>query len=68
VESLGSITYAYCSNPACAEVLTAAIDGEARIASGDSLHLGVPAEWAYLFDSTGKAFKRLSTPETRRAA
>jgi multiple sugar transport system ATP-binding protein len=68
VESLGSITYAYCNNPACTEVLTAAIDGEARIASGDTLQLGVPAEWAYLFDSGGNAFKRLSTAETRRAA
>jgi len=67
VESLGSITYAYCSNPASAEVLTAAVDGEALIHNGDALTLGIPAEWAYLFDAQGKAFKRLSTPESRRA-
>ena len=68
VESLGSITYAYCSNKGASDVLTAAIDGLARIKTGDSLQLGVPAEWTYLFDAQGNAFARLSTQEQRRAA
>jgi multiple sugar transport system ATP-binding protein len=67
VESLGSITYAYCSNPGSADVLTAAIDGETRVHGGDTLLLGVPPEWAYLFDAQGRAFRRHSTPEQRRA-
>ena len=67
VESLGSITYAYCSNPGSAEVLTAAIDAQARVCGGDSLMLGVPPEWAYLFDAQGQAFRRHSTSEQRRA-
>jgi len=68
VESLGSITYAYCSNKGATEVLTAAIDGLAPIKNGDALQLGVPPEWAYLFDAQGNAFERLSTQEQRRAA
>ena len=68
VESLGSITYAYCSNPGSAEVLTAAIDGQTRLRAGDALLLGVPSEWAYLFDAQGLAFRRHSSLERRRAA
>jgi multiple sugar transport system ATP-binding protein len=68
VESLGSITYAYCSNPGSPEVITAAVDGQTRVQSGDSMELGVPPEWAYLFDDKGQAFQRLSTTELRRAA
>jgi multiple sugar transport system ATP-binding protein len=68
VESLGSITYAYCSNPGSADVLTAAIDGQTRMRAGDPLLLGVPPEWAYLFDAQGRAFRRHSTSEQRRAA
>ncbi|MDD5335680.1 MAG: sn-glycerol-3-phosphate ABC transporter ATP-binding protein UgpC [Rhodoferax sp.] len=68
VESLGSITYAYCSNPGSAEMLTAAIDGQARVRAGDALLLGVPPEWAYLFDAQGRAFRRHSSPELRHAA
>lgn len=68
VESLGSITYAYCSNPGSEDVLTAAVDGQTRIRSGDALELGVPPEWAYLFDAKGQAFRRLHTSEAQRAA
>jgi len=60
VESLGSITYAYCRNSGCAEVLTAAVDGQTRVRSGDALALGVPPERAYLFDVNGKALHRTS--------
>jgi multiple sugar transport system ATP-binding protein len=60
VESLGSITYAYCSNAGCAEVLTAAVDGQAQVRSGDALSLGVPPARTYLFDASGKAFQRLA--------
>jgi multiple sugar transport system ATP-binding protein len=58
VESLGSITYAYCSNAGSKEVLTAAIDGQTRLQGGESVMLGIPSEWAYLFDAQGKAFYR----------
>jgi len=68
VESLGSITYAYCSNAGATDVLTAAVDGQTRIRSGDALDLGVPSEWAYLFDANGMAFRRLASPELQRAA
>lgn len=67
VESLGSITYAYCSNPGSEEMLTAAIDGRARLRDGDAMLLGVPPEWAYLFDARGQAFRRLSWPEPQHA-
>jgi hypothetical protein len=36
--------------------------------AGDPLLLGVPPEWAYLFDAQGRAFRRHSTSEQRRAA
>jgi multiple sugar transport system ATP-binding protein len=68
VESLGSITYAYCSNPGAKEVITAAIDGQAKVHGGDALQLGVPPQWAYLFDSQGRAFRRHAAPEQLRAA
>ncbi len=68
VESLGSITYAYCSNPGSEDVLTAAIDGQARVRGGDPMLLGVPPHWAYLFDAQGRAFRRTSTAEQHRAA
>jgi multiple sugar transport system ATP-binding protein len=68
VESLGSVTYAYCSNPGSQEVLTAAITGQARVQNGDLMLLGVPPEWAYLFDARGQAFRRLATSEQSCAA
>jgi multiple sugar transport system ATP-binding protein len=34
VESLGSMTYAYCSHPGVDDVLTCAVDGDRRVASG----------------------------------
>jgi multiple sugar transport system ATP-binding protein len=68
VESLGSITYAYCSNAGCAEVLTAAVDGQAQIHSGDILALGIPPERTYLFDASGKAFHRYLPSGLSRAA
>ena len=63
VESLGSITYAYCSNAGASDVITAAVDGRSKIQTGDSLDLSVPPEWAYVFDAEGKALRRLSRTE-----
>jgi len=68
VESLGSITYAYVSNAGAPDVLTVAIDGLTRIATGDALQLGVPPEWAYLFNAQGLAYPRLHRSEQQRAA
>ena len=68
VESLGSITYAYCSNPASQEVLTAAVDRQRPVRNGEALALGVPPGSAHLFDSQGHAFRRHVGLEQRRAA
>ena len=68
VESLGSITYAYCSNPASPEVLTAAVERQTPVRSGQALALGIPSAAAYLFDAQGKAFRRRSAAEQSRAA
>jgi multiple sugar transport system ATP-binding protein len=68
VESLGSMTYAYCSNPGVADVLTAAVEGDRRISNGQALPLGVPVDKTYLFDPEGRAFKRLVAAEHRHAA
>jgi multiple sugar transport system ATP-binding protein len=59
VESLGSMTYAYCANPGVDDVVTAAVEGDRPVASGQALPLAVPAEKAYLFDAQGRAFRRL---------
>jgi len=68
VESLGSMTYAYCSNAGAADVITCAVDATLRLRNGDALALGVPAEKAYLFDAEGRAFERLAAQEHRHAA
>ena len=68
VESLGSITYAYCSHPASGEVLTVAVERQARARPGDSLLLNVAPEGAHLFDAQGHAFRRLLSQEQSRAA
>jgi multiple sugar transport system ATP-binding protein len=62
-ECLGSITYAYCSHPSSAEVLTVAVDGQTKVRGGEPILLGVPPEWAYLFDAQGQAFYRHAKPE-----
>ncbi|MFO0443315.1 MAG: ABC transporter ATP-binding protein [Betaproteobacteria bacterium] len=67
VESLGGMTYAYCSHPGVADVLTCAVEGDRRLASGSALSLGVPPAKAYLFDAGGKAFRRLAAAPTERA-
>ncbi len=59
VESLGSVTYAYCEFSGVKEELTCELDGIVRVRAGDMLQLGVAADRCYLFDATGKAFPRL---------
>ena len=67
VESLGSMTYAYCSKPGSQpgldDVITCAVEGDRRLASGQALALGVPVDKTYLFDAAGRAFPRLSASE-----
>ena len=58
VESLGSVTYAYCSFPGVQEDLTCELTGMVRVKAGDTLELGVEPHRCYLFDTAGKAFKR----------
>ncbi len=59
VESLGSMTYAYCSNPGVEDVITAAVEGDRAVEIGAPLALGVPPHKTYLFDAEGRAFRRL---------
>ncbi len=68
VESLGSMTYAYCSNPGIDDVITCAVEGDRPIAIGASLPLSVPVAKAYLFDGTGRAFPRLAAQPQAHAA
>jgi multiple sugar transport system ATP-binding protein len=68
VESLGSMTYAYCSNPGLEDVITCAVEGDRRISGGQALPLGVPVEKTYLFNAEGRAFVRLAAAEHRHAA
>ena len=68
VESLGSMTYAYCSHAGVDEVLTAAVEGDRIIENGQTLALAVPAEKAYLFNADGRAFRRLAVTAERHAA
>ena len=58
VESLGSVTYAYCSFPGVQEDLTCELTGVVRVQAGDTLDLGVEPGRCYLFDAAGHAFKR----------
>ena len=67
VECLGSMTYAYCSHPGADEVITCAVDGDIALADGQALALGVPVDRAYLFNTDGRAFRRLTNPGQRRA-
>jgi multiple sugar transport system ATP-binding protein len=59
VESLGSVTYAYCAFPGALDGLTCELTGVVRVQAGDTLELGVEPDRCYLFDSAGQAFKRI---------
>ncbi len=60
VESLGSLTYAYCSNAGIEDVLTCVVEGDRPLQAGQALPLGVPPGKTYLFDAQGRAFPRLA--------
>jgi multiple sugar transport system ATP-binding protein len=68
VESLGSITHAYCELPGVVEALTTELDGRARVKSGQTLTLGVASDACYLFDAEGRALPRLVSAERTLAA
>ena len=68
VESLGSMTYAYCSNAGVEDVITAAVEGDRIIRNAQALALGVPQDKAYLFDAQGRAMRRLRVTAERHAA
>jgi multiple sugar transport system ATP-binding protein len=63
VESLGSMTYAYCSHPGADDVITCAVEGDRPLQAGQELVLGIPPAKAYLFDAQGRAFARLAAQE-----
>jgi multiple sugar transport system ATP-binding protein len=58
VESLGSITHAYCEFPGVEEALTTELDGRTRVKNGQSLTLAVPADACHVFDAAGNALRR----------
>ncbi len=68
VESLGSMTYAYCSNAGVEDVITCAVEGDRPIRNGQALPLSVPEEKTYLFDAQGRAFQRLAAQPQAHAA
>jgi multiple sugar transport system ATP-binding protein len=68
VESLGSMTYAYCGSPGVEDVITCAVEGDRPIEGGQALALSVPPEKTYLFDAEGRAFPRLRAAAQRHAA
>ena len=72
VESLGSMTYAYCakagSTPGLDDVITCAVEGDRRISDGQALPLGVPVDKTYLFDAQGVALRRLPARTQPHAA
>ena len=78
VESLGSMTYAYCSRPGhkpgsgtatdsgLDDVVTCAVEGDRRINGGQAMALGVPEHKTYLFDASGRAFPREAPAERQQ--
>ena len=78
VESLGSMTYAYCSRPGhktgsstatdsgLDDVVTCAVEGDRRVNGGQALALGVPEHKTYLFDASGRAFPREAPAERQQ--
>ncbi len=68
VEALGSSTQAYCDYPGLPEPLTCQLDGRSAVRTRDTLALGLPADWCYLFDDQGRAFPRLARPAQAKAA
>lgn len=68
VESLGSITHAYCTFPGVEDALTCELDGMADVHDGDLLKLAMPADACYLFNAEGRAFRRHQTMTRQRAA
>jgi multiple sugar transport system ATP-binding protein len=64
VESLGSITHAYCVFPGVEDALTTELPSSARVKSGDVLSLSVPSNACYLFTADGLALTRLGSRHT----
>jgi multiple sugar transport system ATP-binding protein len=60
VESLGHTTFAYAAFPGTELEITTELPAEAKVRSGETLRLGVPARSAHLFDADGRAFRRLA--------
>ena len=63
VESLGSVTYAYCAFDGVQEDLTCELNGAVPVSAGDRLALGVEPDRCYLFDALGKAFNRMAVTQ-----
>jgi multiple sugar transport system ATP-binding protein len=68
VESLGSITHAYCEFPGVEEALTTELDGRVRVKNGERLTLSVPSDACHLFDANGLAFQRRVSADRSIAA
>ncbi len=59
VEPLGSQTFAYAAVDGLDLDVTLQLPGEMRLHSGERLTLGLPAGHCHLFDSAGRAFRRV---------
>ena len=68
VESLGSTTHAYAPFEGAAEDLTIELDGRCRPHQGEELVLGVPESACYVFDESGRAWRRLAVTEPPASA
>ncbi|HWH18265.1 MAG TPA: ABC transporter ATP-binding protein [Allosphingosinicella sp.] len=63
VEELGVLTFAYLDLPGHEEAITVQLPGSTRLKAGHSVRLSAAPGTAYLFDSGGRAFPRLTSSE-----
>ena len=57
-EHLGDMTYLHVALPGSGQPLVIRADAENPLQVGDTAHLSVPPQRAYLFDAQGRAFRR----------
>ncbi len=65
VESLGSVTIAYGTLAGPETDVSVQLPGEFRVSPGETLRFGPAPEACHLFDSDGRAFRRLSAASDR---
>jgi multiple sugar transport system ATP-binding protein len=68
VESLGSVTIAYGVLAGTETEVTVQLPGDVVVSPGKTIHPGVAAHACYLFDTSGRAFRRLPAPAAEEPA